>query len=46
MCMALGVGSCVSAVLPSSRRASGGRKVRVSLTERIGSEGEEECGAG
>lgn len=44
--MAVGVGSCVSAVLPSSRHALGGRKVRVALTERVGSEGEEECGAG
>lgn len=42
--MALSVGSCVSAVLPSSRRASGGRKVRCRL-QRVGSEGEEECGA-
>ena len=30
----------------SPRCASGGRKVRVALTERVGSEGEEECGAG
>ena len=41
--MAVGVGFCVSAVLPGVHQEAGRSEWRL---QRVGSEGEEECGAG